>query len=66
VTAGCESRQEHECRLLPLLKDYTAKKEIRMTVLVGHPELVPETVARISSATARACSIQAPIAGPRR
>src|SRR5580658_5876214 len=27
---GCESRQEHECRLLPLLKDYTAKTAFRM------------------------------------
>jgi hypothetical protein len=28
---GCESRQEHECRLLPLLKDYTAESAFRMT-----------------------------------
>ena len=34
-TAACESRQEHECRLLPLLKDYTAETAVRMTVVVS-------------------------------
>jgi hypothetical protein len=34
-TAACESRQEHECRLLPLLKDYTAETAIRMTGTVS-------------------------------
>jgi len=29
-TTRCESRQEHESRLLPLLKDYTVKTVNRM------------------------------------
>src|SRR5580692_12489993 len=32
---GCESRQEHECRLLPLPKVYTAKTVFWMTLLVA-------------------------------